>query len=47
MSEETHAAGRAEAAVPAAGGKERIVILGGGFAGVYTAMFLERGMTRA
>lgn len=29
------------------GDKQRIVILGGGFAGVYTAMYLEKGMTRA
>ena len=27
--------------------KTRILILGGGFAGVYTAMFLERGLSRA
>jgi NADH dehydrogenase len=27
--------------------KQRIVILGGGFAGVYTAMYLEKGMTAA
>ena len=27
--------------------KHRIVILGGGFAGVYTAVYLERAMTRA
>lgn len=27
--------------------QQRILILGGGFAGVYTAMFLERGMSRA
>jgi NADH dehydrogenase len=47
MTTETHAAGQPVAAPPAAGRKERIVILGGGFAGVYTAMFLERGMTRA
>lgn len=29
------------------GRQQRILILGGGFAGVYTAMFLERGLTRA
>ena len=27
--------------------KQKILILGGGFAGVYTAMFLEKGMTAA
>lgn len=29
------------------GGRKRILILGGGFAGVYTARFLERGLKRA
>ena len=29
------------------GEKKRILILGGGFSGVYTAMYLEKGMTAA
>ncbi len=45
---ETDAKARAGASNPGAAlPKQRIVILGGGFAGVYTAMYLERGMTRA